>query len=58
LIRPRSRRNLISSAFSTQYWDTSHLNVPTREMTKQSSLEDKEAYLREGALRANKKGTI
>jgi hypothetical protein len=43
---------------SAQHWDTSHLNVPTRKMTKQSSLEDKEAYLREGALLAKKKATI
>jgi hypothetical protein len=35
-------------------WDTSHPNVPTREMTKQSLLEDKEAYPREGALVAKK----
>jgi hypothetical protein len=49
LIRPRSRRKIMSSILSAQYWDTSHLNVPTRKMIKQSSLEDKEAYLREGA---------
>jgi hypothetical protein len=48
----------MSSALSAQLWDTSHLNVPTREMTKQSVLEDKEAYLREGALVAKKKVTI
>jgi hypothetical protein len=46
------------SALSAQLWDTSHLNVPTREMTKQSLLEDKEAYLGEGSLVAKKKVTI
>jgi hypothetical protein len=40
----------MSSALSAQLWDTSHLNVPTREITKQSILEDKEGYLRECAL--------
>jgi hypothetical protein len=40
----------MSSALSTQLCYTSHPNVPTREMTKQSLLQDKEAYLREGAL--------
>jgi hypothetical protein len=40
----------MSSALSAQLWDTSYPNVPTREMTKQSLLEDKEAYLREGAF--------
>jgi hypothetical protein len=44
------------SALSTQHWDTSHPNVPIRKMIKQSSLEDKEAYLREGALAIKKKG--
>jgi hypothetical protein len=34
------------------------LNVTTRKMTKQSPLEDKEAYLREGALVAKKKAII
>jgi hypothetical protein len=48
----------MSSALSAQVWDTSHLNVPTREMTKQSLLEDKEAYLREGSLVAKKNATI
>jgi hypothetical protein len=48
----------MSSALSAQLWDTSHLNVPTREMTKQSVLEDKEAYLREGALVAKKNVAI
>jgi hypothetical protein len=33
-------------------------NVPTRKMTKQSSLEGKEAYLREGDLLAKKEATI
>jgi hypothetical protein len=45
-------------ALNTQYWDTSHLNAPIRKMIKQSPLEDKEAYLREGALVAKKKITI
>jgi hypothetical protein len=40
----------MSSALSAQLCDIFHLNVPTRKLTKQSSLEDKEAYLREGAL--------
>jgi hypothetical protein len=48
----------MSSALSAQHWDTSHLNVPTRKLTKQSPLEDKEANLREGALAAKKKVTI
>jgi hypothetical protein len=47
-----------SSALSAQHWDTSHPNVPTRKVIKQSPLEDKEAYLREGALVAKKNGTI
>jgi hypothetical protein len=58
LIRPRSRRKRMSSALSAQPWYTSHLNVSTRRVTKQSSLEDKEVYLREGALLAKKKATI
>jgi hypothetical protein len=58
LIRPRSRRKLMSSAFSAPLLDTSHPNVPTRRLTKQHSLEDKEAYLREGALLAKKRATI
>jgi hypothetical protein len=45
-------------ALNTQYWDTSHPNVPIRKMIKQSHLEDKEVYLREGALVAKKKITI
>jgi hypothetical protein len=48
----------MSSALSAQHWDTSHSNVPTRKMTKQSSLEDKEAYLKEYYLVAKKKTTI
>jgi hypothetical protein len=48
----------MSNALSAQYWDISHLNVPTRKMTKQSSLEDKEAYLREGASLVKKNVTI
>jgi hypothetical protein len=48
----------MSSALSAQYCDTSHLNVQIRKITKQSSLEDKEAYLREGALFEKKKITI
>jgi hypothetical protein len=48
----------MSSAFSAQLLDTSHPNVPTRRLTKQHSLEDKEAYLREGALLAKKRATI
>jgi hypothetical protein len=35
---------------SAQHWDTSHPNVPTIKVIKQSPIEDKEAYLREGAL--------
>jgi hypothetical protein len=48
----------MSSALSAQHWDNSYLNVPTRKITKQNSLEDKEAYLREGALLAKKKVMI
>jgi hypothetical protein len=48
----------MSSVLSAQHWDTSHLNVPTRKMMKKSSLEDKEVYLREGALLAKKNTTI
>jgi hypothetical protein len=48
----------MSSALSAQHWDTSHLNVPTRKVIKQSPLEDKEAYLREGALVSKKNVTI
>jgi hypothetical protein len=47
----------MSSVLSVQHWDTSHPNVPTRKMTKQNSLEDKEAYLREDDLLAKKKAT-
>jgi hypothetical protein len=46
----------VSSALSVQHWDTSHPNVSTRKMIKQSPLGDKEAYLRECALAARKKG--
>jgi hypothetical protein len=48
----------MSSVLSAQHWDTSYLNIPIRKVIKQSSLEDKEAYLREGALVAKKKATI
>jgi hypothetical protein len=58
LIRPRSRRKHMSSALSAQHWDTSHPNVPTRKMTKQSSLEDKEADLKEGASVVKKNATM
>jgi hypothetical protein len=44
----------MSSALSAQHWDTSHLNVPTRKVIKQSHLEDKESYLKECALVAKK----
>jgi hypothetical protein len=40
----------MSNALSAQHWNISHLNVPTRKVIKQNFLEDKEAYLREGAL--------
>jgi uncharacterized membrane-anchored protein YhcB (DUF1043 family) len=46
-----------TSASSSLHWDTSHPNVPTRKLTKQSSLEDKEAYFREDALLTKKKAT-
>jgi hypothetical protein len=46
------------SALSAQHWDTSHPNVLTRKMMKQSFLEDKEAYLREGALPVKKKAIV
>jgi hypothetical protein len=48
----------MSSALSAQHYDISHPNVPTRKMTKQISLEDKEVYLREGALVVKKNATI
>jgi hypothetical protein len=48
----------MSSALSAQHWDTSHLNVPIRKVIKQSLQEDKEAYLREGALVAKKNDAI
>jgi hypothetical protein len=48
----------MSSALSVQDWDTFHPNVPTRKVTKQSPLEDKDVYLREGALIAKKNTTI
>jgi hypothetical protein len=48
----------MSNALSAQHWDTSHLNVPTRKEIKQCPLENKEVYLREGALVAKKKSTI
>jgi hypothetical protein len=38
-----------------QNWDTSHPNVQTRKVIKQSFLEEKEAYFREDALLAKKK---
>jgi hypothetical protein len=44
----------MSNALSAQHWDTSHPNVPTRKVIKQSLLEDKKVYLRECALVANK----
>jgi hypothetical protein len=46
------------SALSAQLWNTSHLNVPIREMIKQRLLEDKEAYIRECAIIGKKKVTI
>jgi hypothetical protein len=58
LISPRSRKKHMSSVLSAQHWDTSHPNVPIRKMIKQSSLEDKEVYLKEGVLVAKKKATI
>jgi hypothetical protein len=39
---------------SAQHQNISHLNAPTRKMTKWIPLEDKEAYLREGSLVAKK----
>jgi hypothetical protein len=46
------------NALSAQHWNTSHLNVPIRRVIKQNPLEDKEAYLKKGALVAKKKATI
>jgi hypothetical protein len=43
---------------SVQHWDTSHPNVPIRKVTKQSSLEGKEDYLREDAFLITKKAAI
>jgi hypothetical protein len=48
----------MSSDLSAQHWDTSHPNVLIRKMIKQSSLEDKESYLRECALVVKKKTII
>jgi hypothetical protein len=48
----------MSGALSAQHWDTSHPNVPTRKMIKQSHLKNKEAYIREGVLIAKKNATI
>jgi hypothetical protein len=48
----------MSSALSAQHWDTSHPNVSIRKVIKQSPLEDKKTYLREGDLVAKKKATI
>jgi hypothetical protein len=48
----------MSNDLSAQHYDTSHPNVPTRKMTKQNSIEDKQAYLKEGALLAIKNATI
>jgi hypothetical protein len=48
----------MSGALSAQHWVTSYLNVPIRKVIKQSPLEDKESYLREGALVAKKNATI
>jgi hypothetical protein len=48
----------MSISLSAQHWDISHPNVPTRKMTKQSSLKDKEAYLREDALHVKIKDKI
>jgi hypothetical protein len=56
--KPKIKKKAKSSALSAQHWDTSHPNVPTRKVIKQSPLEDKEAYLREGALIAKKNVTI
>jgi hypothetical protein len=56
--KSKIKKKALVSALSAQLWDTSHLNVPTREMTKQSLLEDKEAYLGEGSLVVKKKVTI
>jgi hypothetical protein len=46
----------MSSDLSVQHWDTP--NVPIRKMIKQSSLKNKEAYLREGASPVKKNATI
>jgi hypothetical protein len=48
----------MASALSAQHWDTSHPNVPAREVIMQGPLEDKEAYLRDGALVVKTKATI
>jgi hypothetical protein len=48
----------MSSALSAQHWDTSHPNVQIRKVIKQITLEDKEAYLKKGALIAKKNVTI
>jgi hypothetical protein len=56
--KPKIKKKSHVSALSAQHWDTSHPNVLSRKMIKQSPLEDKEAYLREGDLVVKKKVTI
>jgi hypothetical protein len=34
----------MSSYLSSQHWDTSHRNVPTKKVIKQSSVKDREDY--------------
>jgi hypothetical protein len=53
--KPKIKKKHMSCALSAQHWDTSHLNVPIRNVTKQSSLKDKEAYLGEDTLFIKKK---
>jgi hypothetical protein len=48
----------MSSVLNAQHWDTSHSNIPTKKVIKQSPLKDKEAYLREGDLVVKKNTTI
>jgi hypothetical protein len=56
--KTKIKKKLMSSVLSAQHWDTSHPNVATRKMTKQSSLEDKEAYIEEGAWACKENATI
>jgi hypothetical protein len=44
----------MSNTLSAQHWETSH-RMSQQEVTKQSSIEDKEAYLMEDAMLEKKR---